>query len=127
MRSSGLLRVERGGLRLGIARLLFELERLHLEIALLRLGGFGARVGLGPLALKRGFGLLDLAGGLLRRPFLGLLAVGFRNFLGAALLDLSLETLALGGRLDLVASSCAAASACWASVRASAASTAASP
>ncbi len=50
----------------------------------------------------RGLGLLDLAGGLLGRLFLGLLAVGFRSLLGAALLDLGLESLALLGRLDLV-------------------------
>ena len=56
----------------------------------------------GPLALKRGLGLLDLAGGVLGRLFGGLLAAGFRSLLGAALLDLGLESLALGGRLDLV-------------------------
>ena len=44
----------------------------------------------------------DLAGGLVDRLFLGLLAVGFRSLLGAALFDLGLESLAFLGRLDLV-------------------------
>ena len=81
---------------------MFELERLQVAGALLSLGDGGAPVGLGPLARARGLGPPDLAGGLIDRLLLGLLAVGFRSLLGAALFDLGLEALAFLGGLDLV-------------------------